>query len=339
MLVGKQSGIDNAGDHWLKLYDSELNPLGIKVEDLKPKALSMNWKGEIVIWFDEPYLLRLIGPFLLVPVQIARLDGWRTLTDRAKEAFKNISAALKFRRKARVRVRNMNRFLAHSRGTASIPVLAAGCLPTLGFLGILGKNNQQGVFTASLLSPPVLAAILAVVGVTYLCRRLNLGQKLRSVRKKIVIKPVLFALCLLPVALFLNHIICEYALGPDASLHYLSNGRIIGHFLVSLIVFSGLSYVLFCHFTGKKVSGSTILGALTFIYGGGLQTFDIIKYHGVWNYISIGPYLLSPGDVFIFSAIIYLVIKVPKKKHENTLSDREKTDGKSSKAYPKNKRR
>lgn len=121
-------------------------------------------------------------------------------------------------------------------------------------------------------------------------------------------KSLLSALFLLPVVLFLNHIICEYMLSPSASLHELSKGLIIRHFSISLLVLSMFSWVLYQYNKMKKINGFSLIATISMIYGISLQSFDIIKYHGVWNYISTPSYLMSPGDVFIYSGIFLTYI-------------------------------
>ncbi len=86
---------------------------------------------------------------------------------------------------------------ARNRGIVYPPVLLASCLPVL---GLLGRNNEQEVFTAGLLSPPMLI-LLALAVAAYLCQRLNLGQKLfrpglNRIRKKIVIMVLMVSIFL-----------------------------------------------------------------------------------------------------------------------------------------------
>ena len=72
----------------LSQYEGDIEIFGKKPEDLKPKAYSINSYGQVVIWMNEPYLLKAIGWTWIIGIHIIPLDGWRPLKDRIKSGIK-----------------------------------------------------------------------------------------------------------------------------------------------------------------------------------------------------------------------------------------------------------
>jgi hypothetical protein len=80
----------------IRLYPGELDLWGASPDDLKIKAIGyrfsfIRWQHELVLWFDEPYILRWVGLIFPWPIYIVPVPGsWKSGWDLAKDWIKSL---------------------------------------------------------------------------------------------------------------------------------------------------------------------------------------------------------------------------------------------------------